>query len=115
MTENAAEYTRRLYASTREWYTISETKAQLLLTVNGAFVTIFFGILFGKVGNLHAWAARFGPEAWVFLGVAVVALASAGRRAAAGRRPGQAVRGGGGVTAPAWPRFVPAPGRRVSR
>ena len=39
------------------------------------------------------------------------------RRAAAQApaRPAQAVQGGGCVTAPAWPGFVPAPGRRVSR
>jgi hypothetical protein len=53
---------------------VAETKAQLLLTVNGAFVTILFGTLFGRLGNVHA---RFGPETWAFLGVGVVALISA--------------------------------------
>jgi hypothetical protein len=73
-TEIAAEYIRRVYASTREWYAVAETKAQLLLTVNGAFVTILFGTLFGKLGNAHA---RFGPETWAFLGITVAALVSA--------------------------------------
>jgi hypothetical protein len=77
-TEIAAAYIRRVYASTREWYAVAETKAQLLLTVNGVFVTVLFGVMFGKLGDVHAGAtARFGPETWVFLGVAVAALVSA--------------------------------------
>jgi hypothetical protein len=76
-TEIAVAYIRRVYASTREWYAVAETKAQLLLTVNGAFVTVLFGVLFGKIGNIHAGIARFGPETWAFLGVTVAALMSA--------------------------------------
>jgi hypothetical protein len=77
-TEAAVAYIRRVYASTREWYAVAETKAQLLLTVNGIFVSILFGVLFGRLGNVNSsTAARFGPETWVFLGVAVAALVSA--------------------------------------
>jgi hypothetical protein len=56
---------------------VVETKAQLLLTVNGAFVTILFGVLFGRAGDVRAGVAHFGPETWAFLGVAVAALVSA--------------------------------------
>ncbi len=45
------EYLRHMYAMTRAWYTAAETKAQLLLAVNGLFVTILFGILFGNSGT----------------------------------------------------------------
>lgn len=76
-TEITTAYIRRVYASTREWYTVAETKAQLLLTVNGAFVTILFGVLFGKAGDIRAGAVRFGPETWAFFGIAVAALVSA--------------------------------------
>lgn len=75
--EIATAYIRRVYSSTREWYALVEGKAQLLLTVNGIFVTVLFGVLFGKAGDVHAEVAHFGPETWVFLGVAVVALLSA--------------------------------------
>jgi len=75
--EVTAAYIRRVYASTREWYTVAETKAQLLLTVNGAFVTILSGFLFGNAGDVHAGVVRFGPETWTFLGIAVSALVSA--------------------------------------
>jgi hypothetical protein len=76
-TEISAAYIRRVYASTREWYSVAETKAQLLLTVNGAFVTILSGIIFGKLSDVAAAGARFGPETWLFLGIAVAALVSA--------------------------------------
>ncbi len=71
------EYVRHVYASTREWYTVAETKAQLLLAVNGAFVTILFSVLFGKNGDVRSGASRFGPETWIFLSVSVLALVSA--------------------------------------
>ena len=62
-TETAVAYIRRVYASTREWYAVAETKGQLLLTVNGIFVSILFGVLFGKLGSVNSSAAaRFGPE-----------------------------------------------------
>lgn len=70
-------YVRYLYDSTRRWYATAENKAQLLLTVNGAFVTIVFGTLFGRTNELHADAARFSIGTWLLLGVSVVALASA--------------------------------------
>jgi hypothetical protein len=76
-TEIAVEYIRRVYVSTREWYTVAETKAQLLLTVNGVFVTILFGILFGRIGDIRAGTAHFGPDTWVFLSASVAALVSA--------------------------------------
>jgi hypothetical protein len=77
LSEIATAYIRRVYTSTREWYAVAEAKAQLLLTVNGAFVTILFGTLFGRADGLHAGVAHFGPETWAFLGVTVAALASA--------------------------------------
>jgi hypothetical protein len=63
-----------MYAMTRAWYTAAETKAQLLLAVNGLFVTVLFGILFGNSGDRHLGAARFGSGTWVLLSVSAVAL-----------------------------------------
>jgi hypothetical protein len=75
--EPGVEYVRYLYDSTRKWYATAETKAQLLLTVNGAFVTIIFGTLFSRNSELHADAARFSIVTWLLLSISVVALASA--------------------------------------
>lgn len=68
------EYLRHMYAMTRAWYTAAETKAQLLLAVNGLFVTVLFGILFGNSGGRHLGAVRFGPVTWVLISVSAVAL-----------------------------------------
>jgi hypothetical protein len=76
-TEVEVEYVRRVYGSTREWYMVAETKAQLLLAVNGAFVTIIFGVLFSKNGDIRSGAGHFGLETWIFLSVSVLALVSA--------------------------------------
>jgi hypothetical protein len=75
--EIAAEYIRRVYANTREWYAVAETKAQLLLTVNGVFVTVIVGVLFGRIEVIGKGTAHFGPEIWVFLTTCVAALVCA--------------------------------------
>jgi hypothetical protein len=75
--EPGVEYVRYLYESTRKWCVTAEAKAQLLLTVNGSFVTIIFGTLFGKNSELHADAARFSIVTWSLLSTSVVALTGA--------------------------------------
>ncbi len=75
--EANVEYLRLVYQSTRGWYTASETKAQVLLAVNGAFVTVLFGALFGRPGNLRVGSGRLGVDTWIFTSVSVVALVSA--------------------------------------
>jgi hypothetical protein len=71
------EYVRSLYANTRQWYTTAERKAQLLLTVNGAFVTIVFSTLFSRNNEVRAATANFGTDTRVFLGISAATLASA--------------------------------------
>ena len=69
-------YLRRAYESTRQWYSIIETKCQLLLGVNGVFVTVIFGSIFGKSEDVRPTIRLFGPETWVFCGLAVVSIVS---------------------------------------
>ena len=76
-TDDAVEYARRVYASTLDWYKVADTKAQLLLTVNGAFVAIVSGALLGQVADVRAFGDAFGVETWAFFLLAVVALAGA--------------------------------------
>ena len=68
------EYLRHIYAMTRAWYTAAETKAQLLLAVNGLFVTVLFGILFGNSDDRHLGASSFGSGTWVLISLSAVAL-----------------------------------------
>jgi pycsar effector protein len=71
------EYLRHMYASTRGWYAAAETKAQLLLAVNGIFVTVLFGILFGLPGDARVNPSRFKIDTWVLIGLSVTALVAA--------------------------------------
>jgi hypothetical protein len=77
VSEASVEYLRRMYASTRGWYTAAETKAQLLLAVNGAFVTLLFGILFSRPSDVQAVTVHFGVDTWAFISMSVAALVGA--------------------------------------
>jgi hypothetical protein len=66
-----------MYASTRDWYTSAETKAQLLLAVNGTFITLLFGVLFSRPSDVRAGTGHFGMDTWAFMGVSIAALAGA--------------------------------------
>jgi hypothetical protein len=70
----ALEYARRLYANVLDWYKLADTKAQLLLTIDGAFITIVAGAIFGDPEATSDQVRRFGPETWVLLAVSALAL-----------------------------------------
>ncbi len=78
-----AEYVRRVYERALDWYKVAETKAQLLLTVNGVFVTVVFGIVSGRLGEAHEFADILGVETWVFFLTSTGALLGAVTCAAA--------------------------------
>jgi hypothetical protein len=61
------EFLRRLHSSIQGWYTIAETKAQLLIAFNGAFVTVIVGAIFGKIEDVRALVDVFGAETWILL------------------------------------------------
>jgi hypothetical protein len=71
------EFARRVYDRAIDWYKVAESKAQLILTVNGVFVTIAFGILSSKSEGAKSSGNAPGPETWVFLSIAIAGLAGA--------------------------------------
>jgi hypothetical protein len=72
---DAVEYSRRLWANTIEWYRNADTKAQILLGLNGILVAAVAGSVLKNPSDLTAVAARFGPETWVSLGLTGLTLA----------------------------------------
>lgn len=68
------EYARRMYDRSLDWYKVAESKAQLILTVNGAFVTVTFGLLSGSAAELRRSVAAVGVLTWLFLTLALAAL-----------------------------------------
>src|SRR5690349_193365 len=71
------EFARRVYDRAMDWYKVAESKAQLILTVNGVFISIGFGIVSAKPDDVSVPARDLGPVTWAFLAVSVAALASA--------------------------------------
>jgi hypothetical protein len=61
------DFLRDVAADLRYWYSSAESKAQVVLTVNGAFVTFLTtAALAGRDQTTKALAV-FGPETWAFL------------------------------------------------
>jgi hypothetical protein len=80
---SGVEYVRRAYDRAIDWYKVAESKSHILLTVNGAFVTILFGVLSGTIVDVPDLSMKSGVETWVFLGIVVIALTGAISTAAA--------------------------------
>ena len=70
------DYTRRVYETNREWYRLVETKAQIVIAANGAFLSLFFGGLLGGSGA-RAISRDFSLDTWIFLGCAAVSILAA--------------------------------------
>jgi hypothetical protein len=60
-----------------QWYTAAERKAQLLLTVSGAFVTIVFSALFSRNNGVRTGVIHFGTDTRVLSGISAATLVSA--------------------------------------
>lgn len=59
------------------WYSSAEAKAQLVLTVNGLFVTFLTAAALGTRADVVQATAVFGPETWAFLALMALCLALA--------------------------------------
>ena len=71
------EYLRDLATDLRYWYQSAETKAQLVLTVNGLFVTFLTASVLAGRAQVVQTTAVFGPETWIFLAAMSLCLALA--------------------------------------
>lgn len=71
------EYVRRAYDRAIDWYKVAESKSHILLTVNGAFITILFGVLSGTIADVPDLSMNSGIETWLFLGITVIAVTGA--------------------------------------
>jgi hypothetical protein len=72
--QTSLEYLRRLYANVLDWYRVADSRAQLILTLDGVFITIVTGTVFAKPEELAAWQRVFGLETWAFLSLAALAI-----------------------------------------
>lgn len=63
-----------MYDRVFDWYKIAESKAQLILTIDGIFATIVFGSLSGRISDLGHAHTVIGPETWSLLAITLTAL-----------------------------------------
>lgn len=73
----ALEYLRGVGADLRYWYQSAEVKAQLVLTVNGIFLTFLTTSVLARGNAVAQETAAFGVETWVFLAGMSLCLALA--------------------------------------
>jgi hypothetical protein len=74
---DAVDYLRELEGRLRYWYSAAETKAQVVLTLNGVFLAFLTGSTLADRGDLARTTTAFGPETWVFLAGMGAGLAGA--------------------------------------
>ncbi|MEE9555576.1 MAG: Pycsar system effector family protein [candidate division Zixibacteria bacterium] len=72
--ENSLEYSRRLYENTLDWYKRAETKAQLVLTIDGAFLAFLTKAMFESRNNQPGFYLFHSPLTWVLLAMMVITL-----------------------------------------
>jgi hypothetical protein len=66
---NSLEYARRLYADVLGWYHSAETKAQVVIGIDGAFVAFLTASIFQKPEDLKGIVAAFSSTTWILFGL----------------------------------------------
>ena len=61
------EYLWKLEESLRYWYSAAETKAQVVVTLNGVFLAFVTGSILTNSDKAALTLTVFGPETWMFL------------------------------------------------
>lgn len=73
MPTGALTYSRGLYASLIDWYKVADSKGQLLLTLNGIYITVLSSVVIVSPRDLISRKASLGPVTWLFLAAAAAA------------------------------------------
>lgn len=70
----AVEYARRLSDEILGWYESADHKAQVILGLDGIFLTLLTTTLFSKPVELVAVVGSFSPLTWLLLGITIACL-----------------------------------------
>ena len=68
------EYTRLLYDDVVRWYQSADTKAQVILAIDGAFLAFVTSGVFAKPDDLKAVIDAFSKWTWLFLALTTASL-----------------------------------------
>lgn len=70
------KYIRSVYAHVEHWYENADRKAQIVLALDGAFLSFITSQAFTKAADLQEITLCFGPETTLFLSLMVLLLAA---------------------------------------
>jgi hypothetical protein len=73
-TSPALEYARRIFDDALGWYKNADSKAQIILTLDGAFLAFLTDSIFRQQAELLPLLSKFGWETWLLLGLMCAAL-----------------------------------------
>ena len=71
----ALEYSRRVFNSVLEWYKNADSKAQIILTIDGIFLAFITNSIFIEQDKLLKILSKFGGETWLLLALMCLTLA----------------------------------------
>ena len=64
---DAVDYARRVFEIVTNWYNNADTKAQIILTLDGVFLTFLTSSLLESSDSVDKIILRFGLDTWSFL------------------------------------------------
>jgi hypothetical protein len=70
----ALEYARRVFDGVLDWYKNADSKAQIILSLDGAFLAFLTSSIFMEQDKLSKILSRFGLETWILLGLMCISL-----------------------------------------
>ena len=67
-------YTRRLYDNVLDWYKSADSKAQVILAIDGGFIAFVSSTVFVNPGDLKIILGAFSPITWSALAIMIISL-----------------------------------------
>ncbi|GAA0452469.1 hypothetical protein Ade02nite_00420 [Paractinoplanes deccanensis] len=74
--DHALDYSRRLYANVVDWYKVAETKAQVILSLDGIFISFLIGSVLATSADARDAVKQFAWHTWIALALLAVSLAA---------------------------------------
>jgi len=75
MAKNTLEYSQNLYKRVIDWYKNADSKAQIILTLNGVFIAFLTSSIFKSPDEVSRIIFKFGGLTWLCLALMAVCLA----------------------------------------
>src|SRR5262249_8462764 len=71
----ALAFSRGVYTSTLDWYKVADSKGQLLLALNGVYITVLSSVTIASSQNMVKLHTKLPPVTWILLAGAAAATA----------------------------------------